>query len=1179
MMPEWTPEQKKAIDSRNGTILVSAAAGSGKTAVLVERVIRRLMDKEKPCSADKLLIVTFTRAATQQMRERIFKAISDELRKNPSDGHLKRQLMMLPFAKISTIDSFCNDIVKANFHDLELSPDYKMIEGAQLKILEADSVNRTLDEFYKENSEPFTELVNILASGTDDSALSSLILRLYNHSMAFARPEWCLDKLMMPYGDDVPVAQTVWGGIILLYATQVIDKCCDLIGSMMAYLDKDEVVGEKYGTCVREMEGQVENLRALAVNNKWDELLEALLALKFPQLGRLPKGYSSPQAEFIKKHKKTVTEQLTKKLPPYFCVTSEEHKEDMRYLEPIVEKLVEIVKRYSEILWEEKQKINSVDFSDITHLALKLLVSFDEEGNPQKTPLAQELSERFDEILVDEFQDINELQNTLFSAVSKSDSNMFMVGDVKQSIYRFRQAMPEIFLGRRDKLEDYIDNNYPAKITLDRNFRSRAGVTENINFVFSQLMSEDTGGLEYNEKEALVAAASYENCDFPQTELHIVGSLNDGNRVSREVEAQHIADTINEIIKSGMLVSDKEGLRPVTYRDFCVLMRATGGGRAELYADALTANNIPAYVSNKTGFFASAEISTVVNLMRVTDNPVQDIPLLAVMLSPIYGFTADEVAQMRIDERRKPIYHCLLNSARLGNRKCADFLEKLDSLRMLSSTLGCSDFVRELYEVTGYKAIASALKNGSQRNANLNMLIDYAVKYEESGKRGLSGFIRFIDRVQRQDGDLESASDISEAADVVRIMTIHKSKGLEFPVCILADLNNGFTNDNQKSIAAFHPDYGICFDRRDSRTKCQYSTVGKKALTLAEKASAASEELRVLYVAMTRAKERLICVTRYDNIENKLEDLSLCISDGKIKIDSFDVLNRNTMADWLLMSFLRHPDASKLRVVAGCENMATLPCEQRLYVKLVDSVGKAENSAEEEKESMHDEEILEEIRRRVEYEYPYTDLAFVRAKSAPSEFDSQGFSTQYFASSKPQFLSKSGMSPASRGTATHKFMEFFDYDAESYDIDLQISRMVDERHLTQAEADVLERNKLRKFFESEIAQRIKNSSQLLREKKVTVGIKAGELYPHLPENLHSEIVVVQGYVDCAFVEDGELVIVDYKTDRGVTMEELRERYRSQLKMYEFALSECTGMRVKGTLIYSFENAEYIALKK
>ncbi|MBR6531054.1 MAG: PD-(D/E)XK nuclease family protein, partial [Clostridia bacterium] len=529
------------------------------------------------------------------------------------------------------------------------------------------------------------------------------------------------------------------------------------------------------------------------------------------------------------------------------------------------------------------------------------------------------------------------------------------------------------------------------------------------------------------------------------------------------------------------------------------------------------------------------------------------------------------------EERKKPLYHCVLNSAQGGNAKCIAFLEKLDNFRMLSSTLACSEFVRELYEITGYKAIASALKNGSQRNANLNMLLDYAAKYEESGKRGLSGFIRFIDRVQRQNSDLESASDISEAADVVRIMTIHKSKGLEFPVCILADLNNAFTNDNQKGVSAFHPDYGICFDRRDSRTKCQYSTVGKKALLLAERNSALSEELRVLYVAMTRARERLICVTRYDNIESKLEDFSLCVNKDELSIDSVDILNKNSMADWLTMAFLRHPDAHVLRKLSGRgEELSDLPCTEGLFVTVVNSVGVAASEASAKEKVPADNALLDEIKARIDYEYPYSSLAFVRAKSAPSEFDSTAFSTQYFASSKPQFLSKSGMNPAARGTATHKFMEFFDYSAEDFNINNQIEKMIEDRHLTRQEADVLERDKLCRFFESDIALRIKASPMLLREKQVTVGIRACELYPELDVPC-DETVVIQGYVDCAFVEDGELVIVDYKTDRGVTMQELCERYRTQLKMYEYALSECTGMKVRGTLIYSFENAEYIAL--
>ena len=1173
-MPEWTSEQLKAIDSRNGTVLVSAAAGSGKTAVLVERVIRRLMDKEKPCSADRLLIVTFTRAATQQMRERIFEAISEKLRENPEDAHLKRQLVLLPFANISTIDSFCNDIVRENFHSLELTPDYKLLEGAQLKIVEADAITRTLDELYKENSDEFSELLNVLANGTDDSALSDLILRLYRNSTAFARPNVWLDSLVEEYKSEKPLARSRWGGIIVNQVEETVRYCRQITDKMRICLENDDTVREKYSDNVYEIETCLEALKTIIEARDWNSIKDAVSSFKLSNMARLPRGYSSYESEFIKTQKKNVYDKI-RGLAKLFCATEEENREDMEYLRPIAEKLISAVKRYGEILLEEKTKINSVDFSDISHLALNLLVSYDENGEPVKSELAQTISEKFDEILVDEFQDINEIQSTLFWAVSQNDTNMFTVGDVKQSIYRFRQAMPEIFLKRRDSMENYVDGNYPAKIILDRNFRSRSGVTENVNFVFRQIMSEKAGGLEYDRNEELVAAAKYEPCDFAQTELHIIGNLED--KVNRDIEAQHVADIINEMISDKMQVTDKNGTRDAEYRDFCILMRATGGGRAEIYKDVLAQNGIPAYVSNKAGFFAASEINSMLNLMRVIDNPIQDIPLLAVLLSPFYGFTADELAKMRIDERKKPLYHCLLNSAENGNEKSKKFIESLGNLRMLSATLSCSDFVRELYEITGCKAIASAMKNGSQRKANLNLLVDYASKYEDSGKRGLSGFIRFIDRVQRQNGDLETASDISEAANVVRIMTIHKSKGLEFPVCILADLNGKITNDNQRGVAAFHPDYGICFDRRDGRTRCRYTTVGRKALTIAENDSAVSEELRVLYVAMTRAKEKLVCVTRYDNISKKLGEMATLIN-GKEPVNPFLILNRNCMADWIVTAFLRHPDAEPLRKLAGEENLPVLDAKERISVQIVDDVTEYSISeVEEETDCEADDAMLEEIKERIDYEYPYAALAPVMAKSAPSDFEKTDFDSRYFAASKPQFLSKSGMNPAARGTATHKFMEFFDYNADSYDISEQAERMVRDNHMTQNEANVLEKDKLSRFFESEIAERIKKSPLLMREKKVTVGRKAGELYPDLPENVRDETVVIQGYVDCAFEENGELVIVDYKTDRNVTMEELRERYRMQLKMYELAMSECTGKKVKGTIIYSFDNGTFIEL--
>lgn len=1168
-MPEWTSEQKKAIESRDGTILVSAAAGSGKTAVLVERVIRRLSDEGKPCPADRLLIVTFTRSATHEMRERIYRALSDKLAENPGSSYLRRQLSLLPFAKISTIDSFCSELVKDNFHALSISPDCKLLEGAELKIMQNDALTETLNELYSEKSPEFTALADLLVNGSDDSMLGELIKTLYDKSTAFTLPDEWLDSLIYDYSDSRPLKEGRWGRLILDELCMATEYYGNIADKMLSKAAEDEVVLEKYGPCVRNIKSLLEELGKTAREKDWDEVCAAFASVKLPNLGRLPKGYESEQADYIKAKKKNVADGLGS-VGKLLCASESENDEDMKRLKPIAEKLIYSVKLYGAKLDEIKHRADGMDFADITHYALKLLVNF-EDGKPVKTKLAEELSSQYEEILVDEYQDVNEIQNMLFTAVSRNGENLFTVGDVKQSIYRFRQAMPEIFLKKRNALEDYVDGNYPAKITLDRNFRSREKVTENINFVFRRLMSEETGGVDYGESEALIAAAKYPECDFSGAELHLLHS--DG-LITRADEAAYVAEFIEKSVGK-IQVTQKGEMRPASYRDFCILMRSVSNGKAQTYAQALAERNIPVYVSESTGFFAAPEVSCAINLMRVTDNPIQDIPLLAVMMSPMFGFTADELAKMRIADRKAPLYHCVVGYAKSGDEKSRDFLEKLDRLRMLSLTLPCAEFLREAYEETGYRAIVAAMKNSESRISNLNVLTDFAEKYESSGRRGLSGFIRFIDKIQKQNGDLESASEASEDADVVRIMTIHKSKGLEFPVCIVADLSAQFSKNTNPF--AFNPDYGICFDVKDNKLKHRYSTVGKKAIDLAENNASISEEMRILYVALTRAKEKLVCVTRCTNPEKKLSELVSGIEPGK-PLPSYLIRTRNSMAEWVWLAFMSHPDAHALRRLAGADDKIVVSSAERLDVICAEPTER--EAAESQNETVKCEEnsgLADIIKERLAYEYPYAELSGIAAKSAPSDFEADAFSTKYFAAAKPRFLSKSGMSPANRGTATHKFMEFFDYSEPDFDVEKQAERMVTENRLTEEEKAALEIPKLERFFGCELAERIKRSDMLLREEKVTVGIPAAELYDGLSAESGGETVVVQGYVDCAFLEDGELVIVDYKTDRVSSAVELREKYAAQLKLYERALAECTGIKVRETLIYSFQTGEFVRL--
>ena len=1176
-MPEWTPEQKRAIDSRDGTVLVSAAAGSGKTAVLVERVVQRLADETRPCSVNNLLIVTFTRAATRQMKERISQALSDRLAADPTNRHLKKQLMMLPLAHIVTIDSFCGELVRNNFQDADKAPDYRMLSEAELKIMRLDAIDRVLDEKYAEKSEGFLRLTGLLTRGADDTELSDLIMDVYENSTAFARPDKWLDSLLAPYnGTSLPLRETPWGRLICEEAKLAVDHCISMCDRIQRCIGRDSEAAALYGDYLAEISSGLANLNTSLEADSWDDIREKFLHFA---LGRLPKQNGKEYCVSVIDLKDRIKKIICEKTAALFCASEAENAEDMDYLRPAAQSLIDCVRRFGEIFAENKRRADGADFADITHTALKLLITYDEDGNPVKTALAEDISRSFEEILIDEHQDTNEIQNVLFSAISRDDTNVFMVGDAKQSIYRFRQAMPEIFISRRDGMEEYVDGNYPAKITLGRNFRSRRGVTENINFIFSQLMSSEMGEIEYDDEEKLIPAAEYtREADFPEAELHIVSGSEEAPKVSRQREALYVAGMISGIIADKMQVRDKDGFRDIRYGDICILLRSTAGGKAEIYANALAEYNVPAFIMGSTGFFDAPEISTVISLLRVIDNPIQDIPLLAVMLSPIYGFTPDELAKIRIPDRKKPFYHCVVDSAASGDEKSIGFMRAVENLRMLASTMPCDEFLRELYDTTGYISVCAAMSDGSNRRANLNKLIEYAGDYEQTGRRGISGFIRFIDRVRRNNSDFDNTADISESANTVRIMTIHKSKGLEFPVCILADTSSRFFNEYGSKSYSFHTRGGICFDMINNEKRLKYPTVGKKAIAAADRRSSLSEELRILYVALTRAKERLICVARFDSPQKKIRELELELG-NRTAAPVYTVSHCNSPAEWLLLALCRHPD---MRATTGKLSYLApelLNISERLNVVFAEEVDSPAAETVTDRKSELDTRLLEEIGARLAYEYPYASLCGIRAKSAPSEFDNTGFSTEHFAAAKPAFLSRTGLNPASRGTATHKFMQFYDYSENAGTIDEQAQRMVSQRRLTPDEAAALDKGKLAAFFAGELAQRIRRSGSVMREKRFTVGIPAGELYRGLPENVRDETIVIQGYIDCVFEEDGKLVIVDYKTDRRADMATLLERYSTQLALYRRALAECTGMEVKETLLYSFENNASAALEK
>lgn len=1173
---KWTPDQQNAIEARGGTLLVSAAAGSGKTAVLVERVIQRLLDPVNGCDADRLLVVTFTKAAAAEMRERISAAISARRSAQPDDARLLRQQMLLPCASICTIDSFCNDLVRENFHRLDLSPDYKILDAGELTLLRGEAMDAVMEEFYQENSPAFTELLELVRKGRDDAELTDTVYRLYDYTQAYPFPEEWIKKARTLCRTGLPEADNPWMAEIRAYIREALSFAQLTTQGALNLLESEPALLEKYAPAFRSDLNALSHIQDTLDNDGWDALCEAMESIQFVRLPNAPKDYTDSPVKAAARESRDRVKDTVKKMQEALCANTAENEEDMAYLAPLLNKLFDLTLRFSAKFAQLKKEKHAADFSDIEHLALSLLIER-QDGQICRSPLAEELSERYAEILVDEYQDTNEAQDLLFRMLSHNEENLFLVGDVKQSIYRFRQAMPEIFLNRRDRLPPYEHDHYPARITLGRNFRSRKGVTGMVNFLFRQLMSKPLGEMEYTKEEELVPAASYPESQEPDCELHLLDAGDKGDNSAAVYEARYIAARINQMLREGLTVQDGGKTRPARRKDFCILLRGVKG-KADVYVQELARCGVPAWAELSGGFFDTAEICTMLSLMRILDNPLQDVPLLSVLFSPIYGFTPDEAAALREIKKHTPLYRCMTQAAKQGDQKCEAFLSQLSFLRRLSATLPAESLLRRIYEETGYPALVQAMGGAEQRAANLQLLLSYAAKYEAAGHQGLTGFIRFIDRLEEQQAQLSAASAVSESADVVRVMSIHKSKGLEFPVCILANCAGAFNQSGRNQRLLLHAKLGAGLMRRDEETLRLFSTIPHTAVRLASERSELSEELRVLYVALTRAREKLLLVMTVKNPEKKLSALASAF-DGQSAVPPFAVRNAKSYGDWLLTAALRHPDAAPLRALLPEQEIPLLNADFSLRTVICPAPAETEAAEAADVQELPPDLALEaEIRRRVEYEYPYAALSRSVAKRAASSLGEQEMQFSMIGVSRPSFLEKEGLSPAERGTALHKFMQFSDYRRAGEDPDAEVARLVEKGFLSEAEGKAVDRKRVAAFFQSTLARRMLQSETLLREYKFTFFLPAGECDNGLPDSVAQEKVLVQGIADCVFVENGKLIIVDYKTDRIAHEDALVERYRAQLSVYRRALAECIGLPVGQTLLYSFHLGKEIECK-
>ncbi|NBJ89420.1 helicase-exonuclease AddAB subunit AddA [Acutalibacter sp. 1XD8-36] len=1150
---KWTDSQWDAIEARKGTVLVAAAAGSGKTAVLVQRAIERLIDEHDPTPANRLLIVTFTKAAAAEMRARLEGRLYELLREDPGNRLLRRQSILLHQAHIGTVDSFCAEMVREFFHLLEISPNFKILSDKREQELMNESLEEALSAAYDNGS--VQGLSDAFAAERDDRRITGMVLTLYRFMQSHPFPEkWLNEKIDMYFaGDSSP-----WERVILEYAAGAAEHAAALLERALFLCQSSGAVEESFAPVLSADREACLALCGAAREGSWDLASQLQSCWAPARRKRLPKGAGDdplvPRLEAVRGEVKKILSGLSRCL----SAPSSSCREELIKAGPLLKSLGELTLAFTGRYSEKKRQKGFLDYSDLEHCAIRLFVR--EDGSP--TPAALEVGGRFDEIMIDEYQDINEVQDSIFRSVSREGKNLFMVGDVKQSIYGFRRAMPEIFLRCRRAFAKYSRTgpSYPAYIVLDRNFRSRQEVTDAVNFVFSQLMSRDAGDIDYTGEERLVYGADFGPKPGCETEACFISR---GNASAETAEASYIAKRIRELIDGGFTVSEGDTERPAAFGDFCILLRSANK-YAHVYASELKRLGIPARATVSGGFFAAAEIQTMLSLLRVIDNPNQDIPLLALLMSPLYGFSADDAARLRAGNKDASVYVSLIGAAE-SDPRCRKAIEELAALRSLAATMPADGFLTMLYTRTGYTDMVLAMDEGSGRLANLHLLQRYAQEYEGSGYHGLSGFVRFLDRLRDSGTDLQAAELQPSGGDAVNIMSIHKSKGLQFPVCIVAGCGRQFAGDQAEEVL-LHPELGLGVKLRDRRGVAKFTTTAREAIALETARSNAAEELRVLYVAMTRAQEKLIMVSSAPDMAQSLQKAAM--EAGGPRVSPFTVRRSKSAAQWLMLCALRHPDGGELRELAGMEEGVLCSGGGAPWkISLTEyEPAEAAEAPIEEQAAAPDPRLYAALKAQAAFLYPYTDVLDVPAKVSASKLAAQQGGSRELNLSRPAWTGQQGMTPAQRGIALHEFMQFADFPAAARDPKAEIQRLSDQLYLTPEQAGAVEVKRVRAFFSSPLGQRVLASPQVEKERRFTAVIPAGMAQPGTPAG--DEPVVLQGSVDCTFIENGRLNIIDFKTDRVEDMEELWRRYILQLKLYAYAMREVTGLAIGEMFLYS-----------
>ena len=1176
-----TPAQQAAVENRGGSLLVSAAAGSGKTKVLVERLFRYIL--EEGCNVDDFLIITYTRAAAAELRGRIAAELSKRLALQPGNAHLRRQLLLVYRADIRTVDAFCTSLLRENTHLLSkeedrssLSPDFRVLDENEAKLLQEKILARTLERFYDTLDDSGAELAETLGFGRDDRALEALVLELYQKLQSHAWPErWLAEQADFWRGFTAgggSFDDTAYASLLLEDVRRKAEHWQNLLATAADSMADCPALEKGYGDRFRSVADQLRELVQMADTGHWDETAAAAADLTFPRLGSVKDadgGEQKARAQKLWEGCKTAVKSINSLL----AVTGSEAMEDLAAVAPSMLALIRLTGDFAGDYRKEKLRINAADFSDQEHLALTLLV----DGNGEPTELGAQVAARYREILVDEFQDTNEVQNAIFRAVSREGKNLFAVGDVKQSIYRFRLADPTIFLERYQKYLPYdeAEEGQERKILLSQNFRSRREVLDAANFVFSNILSREMGEMEYGEEEALHFGADYypprNDCD---TEFHLITCRQkrgqDDVPVKRlTAESRFVASRIRDLLREGYPVTGADSvMRPCRPEDIVILMRAPGS-RSAAYAAALAERGIPCAVEENEDFYATMEISTALSLLKIIDNPRQDVPLIAALRSPVFGFTPDRLAQIRGKKANGDFYSALEAD---GQPDTATFLEELAALRNLARDVTVHRLLWHIYNRLNVLGVFGAMEDGGRRRENLIALTEQAKKLENSGCRDVFAF------VNRMESLLETgrAPQVRGAADAagVRIMSIHKSKGLEFPIVILTDLEHAFSRQDLASPVLVHPKLGLGPTRVDLSRRIRYPTLARRTLESVLVRENRSEEQRVLYVAMTRPKEKLILVDAAYHAETRLERL---VPQAACPVWPEAVSQGKCFADWLLLPLLCRPEAAPLRALAGMEVESLYTGDDNPWkVFIHDSeeyrfVPRRHEGEEEERQ-----ETGEIDTALLSFRYPYGPATGLPAKVTATQLKGRELDREAAENTAPAPLLRTlsvpkfrqaggGLTPAERGTATHLVLQYLDF--ADRDVAAQVARMREKRLLTEAQAKAVDTAALETFLASPLADSLRSASEIYREYPFTLLLPAIRLEPAAGED---DTVLLQGVVDCFYAEaDGTLTVVDFKTDRvfGTDVVVRAEKYRPQLEAYSTALERILGRQVGRRVLY------------